>query len=122
MIRRIAPQFFTTNMPATLAYYQDKLGFRCLGTWGDPPFYAVMTREEHAIHFRCVEALTFDPEKYAEEFLDAYVLVEDAEGLHAEFAAKGVEFARGLGETPWGAREFVVRDCDGRLLCFGARM
>jgi len=30
MIRQIAPQFFTTNMPATLTYYRDKLGFEYL--------------------------------------------------------------------------------------------
>jgi hypothetical protein len=35
MIRQIAPQFFTTDLAATLAYYGDKLGFACLGTWDD---------------------------------------------------------------------------------------
>lgn len=39
MIRQIAPQFFTMNIPGTLAYYRDKLGFHCLGTWQDPPVY-----------------------------------------------------------------------------------
>jgi len=37
MIRQIAPQFFTMDIPGTLAYYEDKLGFECLGTWQDPP-------------------------------------------------------------------------------------
>ncbi len=120
MIRRIAPQFFTTNIPATLAYYGDTLGFACVGTWGDPPFYAIVARDEHAIHFRCAEPPTAHPEKYAEELLDAYVLVEDADALYAEYTAKGVEFTRELGDMPWGSREFVVKDCDGRLLCFGA--
>lgn len=32
IIRQIAPQFFTTDLPATLAYYRDTLGFGCLGT------------------------------------------------------------------------------------------
>jgi hypothetical protein len=27
---------------------------------------------------------------------------------------------RGLGDTPWNLREFVMKDCDGRLLAFGA--
>jgi catechol 2,3-dioxygenase-like lactoylglutathione lyase family enzyme len=30
MIRQIVPQFFTTDIAATLAYYKDKLGFDCL--------------------------------------------------------------------------------------------
>ena len=32
MIRQIAPVFFTTDIPRTLAYYKDKLGFACLST------------------------------------------------------------------------------------------
>ena len=32
MIRQFAPQFFTTNLQATLSYYKDKLGFECLST------------------------------------------------------------------------------------------
>jgi uncharacterized glyoxalase superfamily protein PhnB len=120
MIRRIAPQFFTTNLPATLAYYKDKLGFDCLGTWHDPPVYAIVARDQQAIHFRLAEPPTANPHKYRDELLDAYVSIEDADALYAEYAAHGVEFTRGLANMPWHSREFVVKDCDGRLLAFGA--
>ena len=122
MIRRIAPQFFTVDIPQTLAYYNDKLGFACLGTWMDPPVYAIVARDEHAIHFRCAEPPTANPDKYADELLDAYILIEDVDALYTEFAVKGVEFTRELGDTPWGSREFVVKDCDGRLLAFGSNL
>ena len=89
MIRQIAPQFFTTDIPATLAYYKDKLGFECLGTWQDPPVYAIVARDQHAIHFRCAEPPTANPDKYADELLDAYLFVEDADALYAEYAAQG---------------------------------
>ncbi len=58
----------------------------------------------------------------ADELLDAYLFVEDADALYAEYAAQGVEFIRGLGNMPWHCREFVVKDCDGRLLAFGANL
>jgi hypothetical protein len=45
MIRQIAPEFFTTDIPATLAYYKIKLGFECRGTWGNPPVYAIVERD-----------------------------------------------------------------------------
>lgn len=122
MIRKIAPQFFTTDIPATIAYYESKLGFQCLGTWLDPPVYAILARDGHAIHFRCAEPPTPNPDKYDDELLDAYLFVEDADALHAEFAARGVEFTRGLADRPWNCREFVVKDCDGRLLAFGANL
>lgn len=120
MIRQIAPQFFTIDIPGTLAYYEQKLGFECVGTWMDPPVYAIVARDRHAIHFRCAPPPTANPDKYTEELLDSYLLVDDADALFAEYAAKGVEFTRKLADTPWNSREFVVRDCDGRLLAFGS--
>lgn len=122
MIRQIVPLFFTTNIPRTIAYYNDKLGFECLGTWMDPPVYAIVARDQHAIHFRCAPAPTANPDKYADELLDAYLHVADADALYAEYSAKCVEFTRGLSNMPWHSREFVVKDCDGRLLAFGARL
>jgi uncharacterized glyoxalase superfamily protein PhnB len=120
MIHQIVPVFFTTDIPATVAWYADKLGFACLGTWQDPPVYAITARDRRAIHFRCAAPPTPNPEKDPEELLDAYIYVEDADALYAEYAAKGVAFARSLGNMPWNSREFVVKDCDGRLLAFGS--
>ena len=83
MIRQIAPLFFTMDIPGTLAYYKDKLGFECLGTWQDPPVYAIVARDQHAIHFRCAEPPTANPNKYSDELLDAYVFIEDADALYS---------------------------------------
>src|SRR5579883_2275612 len=94
MVRQIAPVFFTLDIPATVAYYQDKLGFECLGMWQDPPVYAILARDQHAIHFRCAAPPTPHPDKYADEFLDAYLFVEDTDAVYREFAGRGVEFTR----------------------------
>jgi len=72
MIRQSAPVFFTRDIPATLAYYSSKLGFACLGTWQDPPVYAIVARDQQVIHFRCAEPPTANPDKYADESLDAH--------------------------------------------------
>lgn len=126
MIRQIVPLFFTTDIPGTLAYYEEKLGFECLGTWpqtnDEPPFYAIVARDGQAIHFRCAEPPAHKLDKYKEELLDAYIGVENVDALYAEYAAKGVEFTRGLADMPWMSREFVVKDCDGRLLAFGSNL
>lgn len=122
MIRQIAPLFFTMDIPGTLAYYKEKLGFECLGTWLDPPVYAIVARDQRVIHIRCAEPPTPNPDKYADELLDAYLFVEDADALYAELAEKGVEFTRDLANMPWQSREFVVKDCDGRLLAFGSNI
>src|SRR5713226_920802 len=64
MVRQIAPVFFTMDIPATLAYYTGKLGFECLGTWQDPPVYAIVARDQQVIHFRCAQPPTANPDKY----------------------------------------------------------
>src|ERR1051325_6309704 len=120
MIRQITPQFFTMDILATLAYYNDKLGFTCLSTWQEPPVYAIVAGGQQMIHFRCAEPPTANLDKYADELLDAYIRIEDADILYAEYASRGVEFTRKLANMPWNTREFVVKDCDGRLLAFGA--
>jgi uncharacterized glyoxalase superfamily protein PhnB len=68
------------------------------------------------------EPPTANPDKYADEWLDAYLFVDDADALYAEYAANGVEFTREPGNMPWNLREFVVKDCDGRLLAFGSNI
>jgi uncharacterized glyoxalase superfamily protein PhnB len=123
MILKIVPVFLTLEIARTVSWYAEKLGFECLGMWpGEDraPIYAIVARDGRAIHFRCAGPPGRQPDKYDEELLDAYLYVQDADALHAEYAAKGVEFARGLGNMPWKCREFVVKDCDGRLLAFGA--
>ena len=69
MIHQIAPQFFTTKMAETLAYYKDKLGFDCVGTWNDPPVYAIVARDGHRIHFRLDDPHKSNPDKYADKLL-----------------------------------------------------
>ena len=88
----------------------------------DPPVYAIVARDQQVIHFRCAAPPTANPEKYDEELLDAYLLIEDADALYVEYAGRGVEFTREPGDMPWQKREFVVKDCDGRLLAFGANL
>jgi len=122
MIRQIAPVFFTADVPGTVVYYNRKLGFESLGTWQDPPVYAIVARDQHAIHFLCAAPPTAHPDKYADELPDAFFQIEDADALYVEFAANGVELTRGLANMPRRSREFLVKDCDGRLLAFGANL
>ena len=62
------------------------------------------------------------PGKYPDELLDAHVFIADADALYAEYSAPGVEFTRAPATMPWGSRELVVKDCDGRLLTFGSNL
>ncbi|MGE9297001.1 MAG: VOC family protein [Puniceicoccales bacterium] len=120
MIAHTVPQFFTSDFEKTFAYYEEKLGFERQFLYGEPAVYGGMMRDGQSIFFRYVEqALPTSPEKYAEELLDTYIIVEGVDAVFQEFTDKGVDFHRGIETMPWAFREFVVRDEDGRLLCFG---
>jgi len=120
MITKVVPQFFTSDLSATLQYYREMLGFEAGFVYGEPPCYAGAVRDGASIFFRLVGVPPVQgAEKYTEEFLDAYILVEDVDALYAEYRSRGVTLVREIGSMPWSFREFVVKDCDGRLLCFG---
>ena len=59
---------------------------------------------------------TVDPEGGA---WDAYVWVDDADALLAEFRTKGVTLARDICDQIYGCRDFEIDDCNGYRLCFG---
>jgi uncharacterized glyoxalase superfamily protein PhnB len=41
------------------------------------------------------------------------------DGLFAKVRASGVEIAEGLTERSYGSREFICRDPEGNVWCFG---
>ena len=69
-----------------------------------------------------MKSIAANPDKYSDELLDAYLFVDDSDALYAEYTAKAVEFTRNLGDTAWGSRGFVLKDCDGRLLAFESNL
>lgn len=120
MIAAIIPQFFSTDLKRTLTYFEQRLGFRIKFEFGDPATYAGMVRDGFSIYFRHIDTLPpAPPNKYVDELLDTYLLVDGVDRLYREYSGEGVEFQRTLTDRPWGNTEFVVKDIDGRLLCFG---
>ena len=57
-----------------------------------------------------------DPQR---EAWDAYVWVDNADALYAEFKSRGVRIAREICDQPYGCRDFGVEDCNGYRLGFG---
>jgi uncharacterized glyoxalase superfamily protein PhnB len=48
-----------------------------------------------------------------------YLAVDDVDGLFAKVRASGVEIAEGLTDRSYGSREFICRDPEGNVWCFG---
>ena len=53
------------------------------------------------------------------EAWDAYVWIDDADGLLAEYRARDVKIVRDICDQEYGCRDFEVEDSSGYRLCFG---
>jgi uncharacterized glyoxalase superfamily protein PhnB len=99
-----------------------KLVFSIAFTYGEPPFYAQVSRDGARLNLRQVDAPVLDAIRRAtEQLLTASITLEDAKPLFVEYQQAGIEFVQPLRTEPWGARTFIVRDPDGNVLLFAGR-
>ena len=131
-ISAISPFFIVANVPATLAFYRDMLGFEITfrGPTPEDEFFGIVRRDGATIMFKSLGAIrdgkeiTVEPvPNYSREpafSWDAYVDVPDLDALAAEFASRGVLFSVPLTDRgDDGVRGFVIKDIDGYGLFFG---
>lgn len=119
----IAPYFIVDDVVTTASYYRDKLGFYYERFWNDPPSFCMVQRSgivimlaEHEHPGAMRPNHVVDPEGGA---WDAYIWIENADALSAEFKSKGVKIVRDVFDQPYKCRDFEVEDCNGYRLCFG---
>ena len=102
------------NVDDSIQFYSEKLGFECFFRWENPSTYAVLKRDNIAIHLASGENLS-DPNKSA----SIYIFCHDVKGVYEEFKSKGVEFHEPLNSTDYGMIEFVIIDTDDNKIVFG---
>lgn len=119
----VAPYLIVDDVVATANDYRDRLGFDYERLWGEPPSFCMVRRNGVVIMLGQLEATgvmrpnrTVDPEGGA---WDAYIWIDNADALHAEFKSKGVKIVREICDQMYGCRDFDVEDCNGYRLCFG---
>ena len=121
----VSPLFIVRNVPATLAFYRDRLGFEITFQGPEPNdiFFGIVQRGRAMIMFKDVDV---DPvPNYTRDIghgiaaWDAYIYVPDPDALAAEFASHKVEFFKPLMNTSDDLRGFEIEDADGYVLFFG---
>lgn len=119
----VAPYFIVDDVVATANFYRDKLGFQYERFWGDPPCFCMVQRSGIVIMLSQFDTRgAARPNRLADpngKAWDAYVWVDNADELCAEFKAKDVKIARDICNQTYGCRDFDVEDCNGYRLCFG---
>lgn len=121
MLLGAEPQLFVSNIEASCAFFEEKLGFKVSFKYGTPPFYAQVARDGARLNLRYVDRPVIDQEaRTGEELLSATIIIDHAKPLFVEYKETGVTFHQALRTEPWGARTFIVKDLDGNLICFAA--
>jgi catechol 2,3-dioxygenase-like lactoylglutathione lyase family enzyme len=116
------PQLYVRDIAASCDFYSRMLGFSVAFTYGEPPFYGQVFRDNARLNLRQVDDPVVDAKRRdTEQLLVASITLEDAKPLFLEYQSAGVEFVQSLRSEPWGARTFIVSDPDGNLLLFAGR-
>jgi len=112
------PQLRTTNLAESIRFYTTKLGLTLEFQYQD--FYAGIRAGRQVFQLKLVDET--DP---SISFVDTgdhfhlYLETSDAAGTAEALKKQGVRLAKDVHETPWGTREFVIKDDQGHTLYFG---
>jgi catechol 2,3-dioxygenase-like lactoylglutathione lyase family enzyme len=121
----LAPQHWVPDVIDTAEFYRDVLGFTFTRFHGDPPGFVILERDGARLMFRTARQGHPPPASNWSkpgDLTDIYLYVEDVAALAAELRAKGAEIVREPEMQEYAVKELHVRDCNGRLLCFGQLM
>jgi catechol 2,3-dioxygenase-like lactoylglutathione lyase family enzyme len=122
-IQAVHPVLMSSDIAASLRFF-ERLGFResFIDRPGNPR-YAAITRDGVVLHLQWHAR---DQWEHDGDRPIYRLLVSDVDRLHGEFLEAGALSADSAtrspwtapGDTPWGTREFHVRDPDGNGLQF----
>ncbi len=113
--RRISPKLVTDNMPATVVFYRDVLGFTAVM---NSPEYTILERDGQTIHFG--NAASGEIMNRFRNHTEIYIEVS---GIHALWEHARVfrdrYHMRDLFDQPYGMTEFHISDPNGCLVFVG---
>jgi catechol 2,3-dioxygenase-like lactoylglutathione lyase family enzyme len=118
----ISPFFIVKDLPASVAYYRERLGFQLdfEGPEGDV-YYAHVSRDGIGIMLKAVlpDVLPIpNHTRHPWARWDAYIYTLDPDTLFAEFRERGVSFVKELSFIDDGLWGFELTDADGYVLAF----
>ncbi|HYE88183.1 MAG TPA: VOC family protein [Vicinamibacterales bacterium] len=119
------PLFVVKDVPTTLAFYRDRLGFEITFQGPEPQdiFFGMVGRGLAMFMFKSigVEPVPNHTRDIKQGIApwDAYVHTPDPDALHAELQARNVQFFKPLMNNQDGLRGFEVQDPNGYVLYFG---
>ncbi len=113
MITGSTPIFATSNIRATLEFYERVLGFQSSWTWGDPPTFGSASWGAATIMFNLQPELAQQVSGH-QHWID----VDSVDELYKQHLERGAPIVSPIENKPWGRREYTVEDPSGYHLRF----
>lgn len=116
-----APYFPVPDVAPAIEYYERVLGFVREYVAGDPPQFAIVSRDGLRIMFRRVtDAAKISPNENQGGTWDVFFWVQDLKPLYAELVGRGAQIVYGpILQPSYHMEEFAIRDSNGYVLGFG---
>jgi hypothetical protein len=119
-----APILLASDLPGSIRYWNEQVGFQSRNIVGEPPHFAILGRDNcflmlkqappgHVIVPHC---------KVTDGIWNAYFWVDDARSLFDEFKSRGAKIDYELCEQPYAVLEFGIQDLDGHDIGFGQEL
>lgn len=113
---RLAPTIPVGDIPSSVAFYTNVLGFRKVFENGTPVGFVILKRDAAELH------LTLDRDHKATVRNLAHLMVADASALHDHLERHGVRIVKALRDADFGLRCFVFADPDGNRIDVGQNL
>ena len=125
LVHGLTPILNVSDIAESFAWF-EKLGWRKLWDWGDPPTFGAVGSGVAEI-FLCQggqggrgkgsNTKTFgeDGDQAADKGVWMSIWVDDVDAVHRECVEKGIEVVWPPTDMPWGVREMHIRHPDGHV-------
>ena len=114
----VITQLRTTDLDESIHFYVSKLGLELDFRYED--FYTGIKAGDQLFHLKLVDEK--DPSidfVSSGDHLHLYFTTDDLQSTAQDLKENGVIFLKEFSETPWGTKEFSVKDSQGHILYFG---
>ncbi len=119
-----APILMANDLPGSLKYWNDQVGFESRNVVGDPPHFAILGRNDCFLMLKqAPQNHTIVPHwKVSEGVWNVYFWVDDARAMFDELKGRGATIDYELCEQPYRVLEFGIQDIDGHDIGFGQEL
>lgn len=107
----VVPILYSTDIPRSISYYTEQLGFTGQWLWDDPPTFG-------GVGLDCVR-LFFCRNDQGNPGTWICINVDNVDEYYGIIKTRGAKILSAPEDKPWFMREMLVQDPDGHIIRFG---